>query len=346
MKARTFFARTTCPEPNAPRFAIVCVARLLAALLLMALSAEVQAQFNYTTNNGSITITKFNGLGGAVTIPDTISGLPVTSLGDGAFNECKSLTSVTIPDSVTSIGQGAFGWCTSLTNVTIPNSVTSIGDNAFWACTSLTTVTIPDSVTNIGYCAFNQCTSLTSVSLGNSVTSIREWAFNGCTSLTTVTIPDSVTNIGYCAFNQCTSLTSVSLGNSVTNIGANAFEYCAGLMGVYFAGNAPSLGSSVFGGDPATLYYLPGTTGWSATFGGRPTVLWNPQAQNPGVRTNQFGFSITGTTNLVIVVEAATNLANPAWSVVGTNTLTGGSSYFSDPQWANYPARFYRLRSP
>ena len=65
-----------------------------------------------------------------------------------------------------------------------------------------------------------------------------------------------------------------------------------------------------------------------------------------GVRTNRFGFNITGTSGLVIVVEACTNLANPSWSPVGTNTLTGGSSYFSDPQWTNYPARFYRLRSP
>ena len=79
-------------------------------------------------------------------------------------------------------------------------------------------------------------------------------------------------------------------------------------------------------------------------------VLWNPQVQTSdasfGVRTNQFGFTITGTSNLVIVVEACTNLANPIWSPVATNTLTGGSSYFSDPQWTNYPARFYRLRSP
>ena len=100
----------------------------------------------------------------------------------------------------------------------------------------------------------------------------------------------------------------------------------------------------------ATVYYLPGTTGWASTFGGHPTVLWNPQVQtsgvNFGVRTNGFGFTITGSSNLVIAVEACTNLANALWSAVGTNTLTGGSSYFSDPQWTNYPGRFYRLRSP
>jgi hypothetical protein len=100
----------------------------------------------------------------------------------------------------------------------------------------------------------------------------------------------------------------------------------------------------------ATVYYMPGTTGWGSMFAGRPTVLWNPQAQTKsatfGVRTNRFGFNITGSSNLVIVVEACTNLANPIWSPVRTNTLTGGLSYFSDPQWTNYPGRFYRLRSP
>ncbi len=65
-----------------------------------------------------------------------------------------------------------------------------------------------------------------------------------------------------------------------------------------------------------------------------------------GVQTNQFGFNIIGTNNLVVVVEACTNLANPIWSPVQTNILTGVSSYFSDPQWTNYPARFYRLRWP
>jgi hypothetical protein len=99
-----------------------------------------------------------------------------------------------------------------------------------------------------------------------------------------------------------------------------------------------------------TVYYLPGTTGWGRTFGGRPTVLWNPQIETSsgsfGVRTNRFGFNITRTSNLVVVVEACTNLANPTWSVVATNTLADGWAYFSDPQWTNYRSRFYRLRSP
>ena len=63
-----------------------------------------------------------------------------------------------------------------------------------------------------------------------------------------------------------------------------------------------------------------------------------------GVRTNQFGFNITWASDMVVVVEACTNLANPTWFPLATNTLTGGSFYFSDPQWTNYPDRFYRFR--
>jgi hypothetical protein len=179
----------------------------------MTLPAALQAQFDYRTNNGTITITYYYGPGGAVTIPSTINGLPVTSIGDLAFYECTSPTSV------------------------------------------------------------------------------------------------------------------------------------------YFQGNAPSLGLGVFqDANNATVYYLPGTAGWGTTFGGRPAVLWNPQVQTSGasfgVRTNRFGFTISGTSGLVIVVEACKNLAHPAWSPVRTNTLTGGSSYFSDAQWTNYPDRFYRLSSP
>jgi hypothetical protein len=99
------------------------------------------------------------------------------------------------------------------------------------------------------------------------------------------------------------------------------------------------------------LYYLPGTTGWSVPFGGAYDVfLWNPQAQTTdgqfGVQAGQFGFNITGTKYIPIVVEACTNFENPVWQPVQTNTLTTGSAYFSDPQWTNYPGRFYRLRSP
>jgi hypothetical protein len=313
------------------------------------------------------------------TIPNS-----VTSIGLGAFQGCTGLATVTIGTNVTSIGQSAFEWCTGLTSVTIGTNVTSIGAQAFEG-SGLTNVTIPDSVTNIGFYAFVGCTSLTNVTIPASVTSIGDDPFGDCYKLTAITvdasnpayssvagvlfnknqtsliqypagnvetsytIPNSVTSIGFFALSECPSLSSVTILGNITNITEYAFANSYSLTRVYFQGNAPSVTNdlTVFSGDTeATVYYLPGTTGWGSTFDGLPTVLWNPQAKNLGVRSNQFGFDITGTSNLVIVVEACTNLVNPVWVPLATNTLTGGSSSFSDPQWTNYPARFYRLGPP
>ena len=97
----------------------------------------------------------------------------VTSIGDSAFSDCRSLTDITIPGSVTSIGNGAFCGCSSLTDITIPSSVTSIGESAFESCTDLTSITIPKSVTSIGSNVFDGCTDLTEVLLegGSTLTS-------------------------------------------------------------------------------------------------------------------------------------------------------------------------------
>ena len=238
MKRETSLARTIWRKTRAGRLRSACATGLLPLLLLLALPALVQAQtytnaygiWSYAVTSGTITITGYTGSGGAVTIPSTITGLPVRSVGGQAFR-----------------------LCTSLTSVTIPSSVTSIGDHAFLQCYSLTSVIIPDSVTSIGSSAFGSCTSLTSVTIGNGLTSIGVGAFSSCTSLTSITIPDSVTSIG-----------------------DDAFLHCSSLTGVYFEGNAPGGGPDVFYGDnDATVYYLPGTTNWTSTFGGVPAVLWN-----------------------------------------------------------------------
>jgi hypothetical protein len=527
------------------------------------------SQFNYTAYSGTISITGYTGPGGAVTIPFVINGLPVTSIGQGAFFSYSSLTSVMIPGSISSIAGQAFYGCTSLAKVTIPGSVTSIGEQAFSitaltgvsipgsvasmggfafaVCNNMTNATIADGVTSIGYAAFDDCSGLNSVTIPGSVASIEDYAFsgcsrltnaaiddgvasignyafNGCSSLASVTIPESVTSVGEAAFNSCSSLTSVTIPGSVTSIGAdafqscpsltaitvdsqnsfyssmngvlldysetaliqypnglrgsyvipgsvtcigedafsgcsgltsvtipgsvtnigadafaycmgltaitvdsqnsfyssangvlfdksettliqypgglsgsyvipasvtiigddaflsclltsvtipgsvanietNAFGYCSDLTSVFCTGNAPAtptspgpppppgLGPSVFTSDTnATVYYLPGTTGWSSTFSGLPAVLWLPEMQSVGasfgVGTNGFGFNISWADGLTIVVEACTNLTNPFWQPLQTNTLINGTFNFSDPQWLNYPARYYRIKAP
>jgi hypothetical protein len=353
------------------------IKNLLIALpvLLLLLPAVAQAQDAYSTNadgsiytystnvDGSANIVAYAGPPYVVTIPTNINGLMVTSIGLEAFATDYSLTSLTIPGSVTSIGDYAFEG-TSLTSITIPNNVTNIGTNAFYLCSSLTSITVDAS--NTAYSSTNgvlfdkaQATLLQfpgdlggSYTIPDSVTSIGD-AFSHC-FLTSVTIPGSVTSIGDDAFFHCPFLTSVTIPDSVTSIGANAFSYCPSLTSIYFTGNAPSPtnDSTVFSSDAATVYYLPGTTGWGAMFDGLPTATWflpNPQilthSASFGVQPGGFGFTISWATNAAVVVEAATNLADPVWLPVSTSTLVNGTNYFSDPQWTNYPERFYRVTS-
>jgi hypothetical protein len=115
-------------------------------------------------------------------------------------------------------------------------------------------------------------------------------------------------------------------------------------------GGAGSADSTVFSGESGTVYYLPGTTGWGATFGGWPTAQWyQPQPQilasGPGfgVQGNRFQFTISWATNTSVVVLASTNLLN--WTPVITNALVNGTNAFADATWTNYPRRFYRVRS-
>ena len=128
---------------------------------------------------------------GDIVIPSSVNyndtTYSVTSIGEGAFYYCDSLTSIEIGNSVTSIGASAFSQCDSLISIEIPNSVTSIGDEAFDHCDSLISIEIPNSVTSIGYCAFYECLGLTSIEIPNSVTWIGDEAFEDCESLTKIT---------------------------------------------------------------------------------------------------------------------------------------------------------------
>ena len=193
----------------------------------------------------------------------------VTSIGDSAFEYCRSLTSIEIPEGVTSIGYNSFFDCRSLTSIKIPEGVTRIGYVAFWGCSSLTSIEIPESVTSIGENAFDYCGSLISIEVNennrnycssengvlfnkektslikypaqkvdtkyaipNSVTSIKKSAFRECSGLISIEIPDSVTSIGNDAFVGCSNLTSIEIPKGVTSIEENTFEGCSSLTSI------------------------------------------------------------------------------------------------------------------
>ena len=263
------------------------------------ISISIQNPFTYTIANGQVTITGYTGSGGILGIPATINGLPVTAIANYAFQDCTTITGMTIPSGVTSIGNSAFSGCSGLASVTIPGNVSSLGFYAFAYCSSLTNVTIPGSITSIGI-----------------------FAFLGCTGLTGVTIPSSVTSIGADAFNGCTGLTSVTIPGSVTSIGDAAFEFCSGLKSAVLTGNAPSLGQNVFAyaASGFTVYYATNATGFtSPTWHGYTVQGYAPLTITT---TSPLPVAIVGTAYSQ-TLTASGGFPNYAWSVSGGTLPTG-----------------------
>lgn len=319
-----------------------------------------------------------------ISLPDITLGTNIAGIAWEAFRGCSSLTSMPIPASVTNIDPTAFNGCTSLTridvvpqnpvyssdngvlfdrqrttlikfppgiagNYVVPETVTSIGDHSFCTSCCLDTVALGGNLTSLGNYSFRQCSALTSISIPDSVASMGIETFYGCSALTNAQISKAITGIPTMAFDYC-AMTSVTIPANVTSIGGYAFADC-GLSNAYFFGNAPALMEGVFTDDHVTIYYLPGTTGWGSQFGGLPTAIWRlayplilKSNGSFGVQSNQFGFTVSWATNVPVVVEAVSDLANPLWSSVSTNALGGGTFYFIDREWTNYPSRFYRLR--
>ena len=270
---------------------------------------EGDYEYEFTAGSTAVRITRYVGTGGNVTIPSTIAGVPVTNIGDHAF-DYTFLTSITIPKSVTTIGGQALYRCTSLKSITvesgnpvyhsagnclietasktlvagcqtsvIPNdgSVTSIGEYAFYGCDSLTSIMIPNSVTSIGEYAFSG-SSLVGVTLPDSVTTIGAYAFSG-SSLVGVTLPDSVTTISEGAFSNCKSLASVVLPNSLTKIEDSMFSACTYLSSITIPKTVKTVGYYAFYNcsNLGTVYY-------GSTEKGRNRIA---VFENPGSHYNQ-----------------------------------------------------------
>lgn len=219
-----------------------------------------------------------------VVIPTTYKGLPVTGIGEKAFDSCHNVMNITIPGSVTKIGNQAFEACVDLTNITIPNSVTSIGNDVFAWCVNLASITVENgnkvyhstgnclietaskiliagckscdipadgSVIKIGDYAFHGRDELADITIPNTITSIGNGAFWNCYGLTSITIPSSVISIGNEAFCYCENLTSIVIPDSVTSIGEGAFSCCGNLKSIVIPDSVMSIG----GAFDETAYY-------------------------------------------------------------------------------------------
>ncbi|MBR2409217.1 MAG: extracellular solute-binding protein [Lachnospiraceae bacterium] len=181
-----------------------------------------------------------------VVIPSKINGKTVTAIGESAFSDFYSLTSVTLPNTLRSIGDDAFSWCTMLDNVVVPEGVTSIGLGAFNNCSSLETITLPNTLKDIGNFAFGYCQMLDKVVIPEGVSSIKWQTFMGCYSLKNITIPKSATSIEGMSFYGCSMLESLVIPEGVLTIEDIPFEGCYALKDITIPSSATSISDEAF----------------------------------------------------------------------------------------------------
>ena len=211
--------------------------------------------------DGSDVLIGYTGTDTEVTIPDYFDGGCVSKIAASAFSGNTDITSLNLSKLTATIGEGAFEGCTSLTSVS-GSGVTSIETNAFKDCSSLTTISMTSLLT-IGERAFVGCTSLSTLKL-TKATTIGANAFEGSgittfTSSNLATIGDNafintpiqtislstVTRIGEKAFAYCNSLTDITLTDSIIALGDSAFANCENLTSITLTG-ITTLGNSIF----------------------------------------------------------------------------------------------------
>ena len=232
-----------------------------------------EEQAIFTVDGSTITgLTEYGKTLTELEIPSEIDGVAITTIGETAFQDCTSFTSIIIPDTVTIIDYHAFYQCVSLQSVEIPSSVTKIGAWAFDGCTNLQTVTFAErsQLTIIGNYAFRG-TSITEITLPIGVTSIGMDVFSNCALLEKVILSENTTSIGYASFADCKVLTEIEIPASVTSIGDYAFKGCNKLENIIIGDNVTSIGENTFSACSNLTIYCEATeqpAGWDAN--------WNP----------------------------------------------------------------------
>jgi len=333
------------------------------------------AVFSYTTVDGALTVTDWDGSGRAVTIPSTINGLPVTAIGDvisgplwGGFYLPDWVTNLTIPDGIARIGDQTFIHGVGLREVTIPASVTNLGSQVFAACPNITAISVDPR--NAFYASVDgvvfdkSLTTLLQWPMGrggsyrvpDGVVSISDYALYGSgyggdsALVTSLTLPSSVTSIGAYAFSSCPGLTNVTIAGSLTNLGEYAFAYCSSLKCFFFMGQAPPVMSLLAfrnpnaggaSGEEGPIWRLPGTTGWNPFLDVR---VWDAALTGATVQGDEFILEVTAAGGVPVLVEASTNVATGPWVPLRATSPAPDLFYIPDPEWRSYPARFYRVR--
>lgn len=209
---------------------------------------HIDGDFKYTVSNGQAEIVKYVGNAITLAIPAVLDGNIVTSIGQEAFSECRSLMNVVIPDCIETIGDAAFSWCLSLKVISMPANLKTIGNSVFSGCELLKNVYISSDVETIGEFAFSDCKSLESIYIPESVKSIGVHTFLGCKSLKSIMIPDSVEEIGRSAFSGCESLENIAIPNGVVEIESDVFSGCNSLISIVIPSNVKSIGEFAFSG--------------------------------------------------------------------------------------------------
>lgn len=170
----------------------------------------------------------------------------VIGIGKNAFSECRSLGTITLPQSIKFIDFAAFSY-SNIEELALPDGLETIGAAAF-RDSYIKELTIPESLKNLGTTTFANCRYLTKVHfLTDKILEIPDDAFSGCSSLETVNIPESVTSIGAYAFRETTILSDISLPTGVTKIGNYCF-YKSGITSIIIPEGVTELDGQMFYG--------------------------------------------------------------------------------------------------
>lgn len=273
---------------------MIVVLSILTIIPVPALAETESGDYRYELLEGnSIEITGYIGSDASIVIPSTIDGYTVKKIGNNAFNNCTSITSVKIPGIVEYISPMSFLYCYNLqefvvdgnnqkyysnegvlylregdaislikyppakpvTQYTIQHGTSYIERFAFRDST-LESIILTDDVSTIGTGAFMNCKTLSSITMPKNLVSLGTHMFFGCESLAFITIPDGVTEIGSNTFSGCGNLTAITIPKSVTSIGDQAFSGCNNLSKIYYNGTPEEWNQiSIVGNDNTALKF-------------------------------------------------------------------------------------------